>query len=121
MNPHDANGALLPPSTAPSYCAGQAGNSCAMNMPPAQAPAQSGTAQATMPGTAGTPSSAPAPAHGSGPAHATRAASDLFIASALNGGQQPTFWIVLGAMLAGGAAVGVVMWLWLGGPRRSSG
>jgi hypothetical protein len=24
-------------------------------------------------------------------------------------------------MLAGGAAVGVVVWLWLGGPRRSSG
>jgi hypothetical protein len=118
VNPHDANGVLLPPSTAPSYCAGQPGNSCQMSMPN-----QSGSAPAAMPGMAATPS--PAPAHsrtamapGASLAHER---TDLFIASALNGGQQATFWIVLGVMLAGGAAVGVVMWLWFGAPRRSSG
>jgi hypothetical protein len=118
VNPHDANGGLLTPSVAPSYCPGQPQSTCAMGM---QAPAQ----PAAAPTMAGMPSSAPAQAHsapamtqGAGAAHVE---THLFIASALNGGQQPMFWIVLGVMLAGGAAVGVVMWLWFGAPRRASG
>jgi len=122
VNPHDATGNLLAPSAAPSYCPGQAQSTCPMGM---QAPAATGAAPGAMPGM---PSAAPtahasAPAGGSMPgmaqgANAAHVETHVFLSSALNGGQQPAFWIVLGTMLAGGAAVGVVMWLWLGGPRR---
>jgi hypothetical protein len=122
VNPHDASGGLLAPSAAPSYCPGQPQSACPMVMP-----AQAGSAAAPAPSMAGMPSSAPAhaaptrslpatTAQGAGAAHVE---THLFIASALNGGQQPMFWIVLGVMLAGGAAVGVVMWLWFGAPRRA--
>jgi len=45
-----------------------------------------------------------------------RAFEDAAVATMLNAGQQPTFWIVLGIMALGGVAAGVVVWLWLGGP-----
>jgi hypothetical protein len=111
VNPHDANGSLLGLSAAPSYCPSQPLSTCPMSMQ---------SSSAAMPQsvpTAAPARSMPAMAPGASIAHEQ---THLFIASALNGGQQPMFWIVLGVMVAGGAAVGVVMWLWLAGPRRTS-
>jgi len=121
VNPHDANGSLLAPSVAPSYCPGQPQSTCTMSMQQ-QAPAQSGSAPAPAPTMSGMAPAQQSHGASSGTARgadAAHAQTDLFITSALNGGQQPMFWIVLAMMLAGGAAVGVVMWLWLGGPRRA--
>ena len=122
VNPHDQNGNLLRPSTAPSYCPGQAQNTCAMAM---QAPMPDSSAAATMPAMpSAAPSSHSAPKAGSMPgmdARALHLQTHVFLTSALNAGQQPLFWLVLGLMLAGGAAAGLVTWLWLGGSRHPSG
>ncbi len=125
VNPHDASGSLLGPSAAPSYCPGQAQNTCAMG---AQAPLPGDGPAGSMPAMPAMPSAAPSshgtakagsmPGMGAGAGHVE---THAFLASALNGGQQPLFWLLLGLMLAGGAAVGAVTWFWLGGSRRASG
>lgn len=151
VNPHDGNGNLLGLSAAPSYCPGQAQNTCPMGMQapmPATMPGMQtgsggmGAVQGLMDPTdhdshlmsgthgAATHDSAThnSATHnsarpgdvqslGAGPAHLH---TDLLVAAALNAGQQPLFWVLLAVMVVGGAGVGAVAWLWLGGPRRSS-
>jgi hypothetical protein len=151
VNPHDAVGNPLGPSPAPSFCPGQTQNTCAMGtMNPASggigmAAMGNGSTGTTMTGSGanigmgstssmtnmpGTQGGHPAQAKSGGSDEMTtgeHAGPNLFaetaVAHMLNGGQQPTFWIVLGTMLLGGVAAGVVVWLWLGGPlgagRRS--
>jgi hypothetical protein len=108
VNPHDASGSLLGPSRAPSYCPGQPQDTCAASAVPAAPPA--------------VPAGGPAPRSGSAaPAPDAPEADDLthqFLASALNGGQQPAFWVVLGVLLACAGAAGTVRWLWLRVRRR---
>jgi hypothetical protein len=112
VNPHDASGGLQAPSRAPSYCPGQPQDTCAMSMAPA--PATSGG----MAGMAPSHPGSSATGHAGPAAGAAHAQTHEFLASALNAGQQPAFWLVLGVLLAGGAAVGAVTWLWFGGIRR---
>lgn len=140
VNPHDANGNLLAPSVAPSFCLGKAQNTCpmgTMNASSSMPGMQSGAGMTSpMPAVQSMPEEhrsgtdahfdegyalTPHPLNGDDKnrhrAGAAQAHSAL--AALLNSGQQPLFWLVLGLMTAGAAAAGVVVWLWLGRPRST--
>jgi hypothetical protein len=62
VNPHDTSGMILPPSAAPSFCLGQPGNTCPMDMgTPTPQPTATNTPNATATKTS-TPTSTPVPA-----------------------------------------------------------
>jgi hypothetical protein len=115
VNPHDANGSPLAPSAATSYCPGQVQSTCPMNM---QAPAPKGAAAVPMPVM---PDNTAPPLGATMPQQLGAATVHAYVKSLLNAGQQPSFWALLGLMLAGAAGVMLISWLWRAAGGSGSG